>query len=279
MSGMPQVVDYVCIGNFCFDEDPEGLRLGGISYAAMAAKLLGATVGVLTSGSPRDRVGVEKLLSGVHVCWVDALHSTIFRNIYSENGCRTQYVVRDAGSLRVEQLPPGWESARIVHLGPFVDEVPIDFVNHISPQSIVGVTPQGWLRRLGRDGLVERRKWDSYSKVLERADVLVFSQEDTVNEEEMQRYVDSAKMAVVTRAAQGADVTKNGVTIRIPAVSAIEVDPTGAGDVFAAAFFIELWRSGSPIQAGRFAASAAAFAVEGSGVSKLATEEAVRRRM
>ena len=272
--------DYVCVGNFCFDETPQGLALGGtVSYAGRAAIELGATVGILTSGNPADRGRVQASLPGALLRWVDSPNSMVFRNTYSADGHRTQHLLSEASPLSVEHLPDGWESAPIVHLGPLAGEVPVDFVDSISAQSLVGVTPQGWLRRRRQDGLVESRSWEGYSTVLDRADALVLSEDDVPNEREALRYVDSVKLAVITRAACGADVISGGRITRVPAFSAREVDPTGAGDVFAAAFFLEFRRSKSPLEAARFAAAAAAFLIEKPGVDGLASEAEVRKRM
>jgi sugar/nucleoside kinase (ribokinase family) len=48
------------------------------------------------------------------------------------------------------------------------------------------------------------------------------------------------------------------------------VDPTGAGDVFAAAFLVALAKREPPLAAGVVAACAASIAVEGHGPSALA---------
>ena len=273
-------IDYLCVGNFCFDEAPEGLRLGGtVTYAGRAAIMLGAVVGILTSGKPDDRGRLEKSLRGAQVCWVDALESMVFRNTYAKDGHRTQHILSEAAPLPAEHLPDGWESAPIVHLGPLAGEVPMNFVDSIGEKTLLGVTPQGWLRRRASDGLMERRDWDGYLEVLDRADVLVFSEQDVRNQREASRYIDSARLAVVTRAGQGADVYDARHVTRIPAITAREVDPTGAGDVFAAAFLLEYRRSESPVEAARFAAAAAAFLVEKPGIDGLASEAAVRKRM
>ncbi|MCY3802738.1 MAG: PfkB family carbohydrate kinase [Chloroflexi bacterium] len=274
------VPDYVCVGNFCLDEAPGGFTLGGtVSYGGRAAIELGATVGILTSGNPEDRERVEASLPGAQLCWVDSPKSMVFRNVYSTDGRRTQHLLSEASPLSIEHLPDGWESAPIVHLGPLAGEVSVDFVEAIGAQSLVGVTPQGWLRRRRADGLVESRAWEDYSEVLDRADALVFSEDDVPSEREASRYVSSARLAVVTRAAKGADVITDGRVARVPAFPAHAVDPTGAGDVFAAAFFLELRRSESPLEAARFAAAAAAFLIEKPGVDGLASEAEVRKRM
>ena len=58
-----------------------------------------------------------------------------------------------------------------------------------------------------------------------------------------------------------------------------EVDPTGAGDVFAASFVIGLHQRGDPVWAADFACAAAAFAVESPGLSGIATMPRILERM
>ena len=76
-------------------------------------------------------------------------------------------------------------------------------------------------------------------------------------------------IVVVTDGANGAAVHAGGAVQRIPAYATREVEPTGAGDVFAAAFLIALARGESVRSAGIFAACAASIAIEGIGPSSL----------
>jgi sugar/nucleoside kinase (ribokinase family) len=57
------------------------------------------------------------------------------------------------------------------------------------------------------------------------------------------------------------------------------VDPTGAGDVFAAAFLIALWRGGSALDGVRYAHAAASYVVAAPGTSGIPMEEQIRARL
>jgi sugar/nucleoside kinase (ribokinase family) len=57
------------------------------------------------------------------------------------------------------------------------------------------------------------------------------------------------------------------------------VDPTGAGDVFAACFLVRYQETGDPLEAAAFGACAASCAVEGVGATSLGDREEVLRRM
>ena len=84
-------------------------------------------------------------------------------------------------------------------------------------------------------------------------------------------------IVVTTLGAAGCSVSIDGaqaIEIASPAVSA--VDPTGAGDAFAAAFAVRYAETGDPLEAARFAVRAGALAVTTAGAQpSLPTREAV----
>jgi 1D-myo-inositol 3-kinase len=65
----------------------------------------------------------------------------------------------------------------------------------------------------------------------------------------------------------------------VPTLPRPEVDPTGAGDVFAACFLVRYHETGDPLEAAAFAACAASCAVEGIGTSTLGDRAEVERRL
>jgi sugar/nucleoside kinase (ribokinase family) len=86
-------------------------------------------------------------------------------------------------------------------------------------------------------------------------------------------------MVAVTHGAQGADLYLNGQQREtFSGYPAREVDPTGAGDVFAAAFLLRLHESGDPRAAVDFANRVAALSVEGEGVQGIPTRAALLAR-
>jgi 1D-myo-inositol 3-kinase len=78
---------------------------------------------------------------------------------------------------------------------------------------------------------------------------------------------------IVTDGAHGCSVVCAGAETRIPAVSAREVDPTGAGDCLLAGFAAGLLRGWEPARAARFGAYCGALAVEQHGVPHLTREQ------
>jgi sugar/nucleoside kinase (ribokinase family) len=86
-------------------------------------------------------------------------------------------------------------------------------------------------------------------------------------------------LLVVTRGAAGALLFQSEDQPRaFPGYPAREVDPTGAGDVFAAAFMAQLYRTGNPADAMDFANRVAACSVEGLGMGSIPTYEGALAR-
>jgi sugar/nucleoside kinase (ribokinase family) len=148
------------------------------------------------------------------------------------------------------------------------------------PQTLVGATPQGWLRAWDETGRVRAVPWASAERVLARIDVLVFSADDMGGDLALvRRYAEMARLAVVTENHRGCTVWHGGRQERFPAFEVEEVDPTGAGDVFAAAFLLRYGETRDVATAARFANCAASFAVEGTGTTALPTLEQVEARL
>ena len=85
----------------------------------------------------------------------------------------------------------------------------------------------------------------------------------------MAGYARHCALVALTRGVQGSTLFLRGVPHHIPAFPAIERDPTGAGDVFAAALLIRLRETSDPLEAARFASYVAALSVEGAGISRI----------
>jgi sugar/nucleoside kinase (ribokinase family) len=65
----------------------------------------------------------------------------------------------------------------------------------------------------------------------------------------------------------------------VPGFPSDETDPTGAGDVFAAAFMLKLRELREPLEAARFANGVASFSVTGRSTDALPDLEQVQQRL
>lgn len=244
-------IDYLVIGHITRDVTPTGNLVGGtVSYSGRVAQALGCRTAVLTSCQP-DYEGLQAL-AGLAVEVIPSAHTSTFENIYAGNN-RTQMLTTVADAIQTEHLPSGWADTAVVHLGPLANEVAPDMV-HQFPHSLIGLTPQGWLRRWTPDGRVYACDWPKAEQFLPLANVVILSEEDLLNEGMLPRYRQASRLLILTKNAQGCTIFAGDEVRHIPAPSVTQVEPTGAGDIFAAAFLCRYAQNGrNPWQAAEFA--------------------------
>ncbi|HEX6035162.1 MAG TPA: PfkB family carbohydrate kinase [Anaerolineales bacterium] len=262
-------VDYLAIGHVAHDLTPEGPRLGGTAaYSALTAQALGLRVGIVTSYGPETSLAP---LGDIPVVSIESPNSTIFENIYTEHG-RIQYLRAQATRLDLNHVPELWRRAPIIHLAPIANEVDSVLPDDFSP-ALLGLTPQGWMRQWDSECRVSRSEWQNAEAALARADAVVISREDVNGDDELiERMAHQTRVLVVTESAAGAVLYWHGDRRRFPAPKVKEVDATGAGDVFAAAFFYRFLKTQDPWEATRFATRLASCSVTRPGLEGIATD-------
>lgn len=267
----------VVVGHVCRDVigGSPGWRVGGsVFYAASAAAKLGASVGVVTAGA--REVEALRSLPRTTVINLDARVSTSFENIY-ELGQRQQYVRAVAPRIPDELVPPEWRKAPLALLAPVLDEVPLSMLR-LFPRALVGVSAQGYMRRWDSGGAVQSKVWDRAMEVLPHVAAAFFSEEDVRGQS--QGWLSyRGPVLVMTRGKLGCDVIHSGRRRSVPGFPADEIDPTGAGDVFAAAFMLRLREEREPLDAAAFANCVASFSVVAQGAAALPTREEVHARL
>lgn len=265
-------IDYLIIGHLTVDETTQGLRLGGtVAYSALTAKALGLRVGIVTSWA--EEISAD-ILQGIQVVNYKSDQSTRFLNRYTPSG-REQIVHSVAPGLDYYHIPESWRSAGIVHLGPIAQEVEPGLVRNF-PSALLGITPQGWLRNWRKDGLVYPGEWPEADFVLQRAGAIVLSVEDVGGDESrIEEMVASSRVIAVTEAHQGVRLYWNGDVRRFRPPEIDEIDATGAGDIFAATFFIRLHTTRDPWEAARFATLLSAASVTRPGLQGVPTVDEI----
>lgn len=264
----PPRFDYLAIGHVAKDITADGPILGGtVSYAGRTALSLGYRVGVITSCL--DQFDLS-LMEGIQLHNFLSEETTTFENVYSSTG-RTQKILARASDLGPDSIPKDWHSVRIIHLGPIAQEVDPKLLDDF-PSSFVGVTPQGWLRDWDSSGHIRMNSWKTIKDILARADAVVLSFEDLNSDKDAaQEMAQHCSVLAVTKAAQGVTVFYRGQCSDLPGLKVNEIDSTGAGDIFAAAFFIRLHETDNPTEAGQFANTVASASITRRGVHSTPT--------
>jgi hypothetical protein len=265
-------VDYLVIGHLTEDLLPTGSRLGGTAaFSALTARALGLRVGVVTSASETTSLAA---LEGVRVVRVPSPYTTTFENSATAHG-RTQTLHHQALPILLESVPEAWRSAPIVHLGPVVHEVDPGYAPQLSA-SLLGITPQGWMRTWDEAGRVAPQKWESAEMLGPQAGAVVISREDIAEDEEViESLAHQMRVLAVTEGAAGSVLYWNGDRRRFRAPEMPEVDGTGAGDIFATALFVRLYTTRDPWEAARFATRLASYSVTRRGLDAIPTKKEI----
>lgn len=271
---------FLAVGHFCYDVSPSGYVLGGsAAYSTITARNLGCRARAITAvGSDFDPE--NPTLDGVEVIYQESSNTTIFENRYGADGGREQLILSLGSRLKPQVIASDSRNAEIAYLCPIADEVDPDCIHSLN-SAVIGVTPQGWMRQLDGDSQAVRpKRWDSAPAILPYADVLILSDEDLISyPDELQKYIELTRIVVLTKGRYGAKLYENGQALDSQAYPANEVDPTGAGDVFAAAFLIKYLETRVPQEALNFAHCAASFAVEGKHTTNIPTLDSIHCRL
>ncbi len=270
---------FLAIGHFCYDVTPNGYVLGGsAAYSAITARNLGFKACVITAvGVDFDRR--NPLLDGIEITYQESYSTTIFDNRYGENGQRQQSILALGAKLKPQHVTGDCCEAQVAYLCPIADEVDPDCIHSFSG-SLIGVTPQGWMRHRRSDSQAIAKRWSSATLILPYADVLILSDEDlSTYPDELEKYIELTKIVVLTKGKRGATLYENGRVLNSNAYTANEIDPTGAGDVFAAAFLIKYYETQLPQEALNFALCAASFAVEGRYTANIPSLDSIQNRL
>jgi hypothetical protein len=262
-----QAIEFVAVGHLAVDRPNAPPMLGGAAaYSALAALRLGLSTAIITAVGPD--FDLFDPLEGIEIDFRRCAASTVFENIYTE-GHRRQRLLSRACNLNEQDLSVLGsrlaEDAAVLYC-PIADEVQMP-LKRLAPKGLCGVAPQGYLRRWDSEGIVHAAPWESAREKLQNTDVLTLSQDDPPHLGSFLREAMACvPIVAVTEGKEGVRVYANHDTRHVPAPGGDAIDPTGAGDVFAAAFLIAL-REKRPIRdAARFACGAASFAVEKRGI-------------
>lgn len=256
-------IDYLLIGHVSHDCTNEGVRPGGsVTFAGRTVQALGHRPAIITSAAPDADLSA---LAGLPLHIIPAEQTTTFENRYPASG-RQQLLHGRAARLTTDNWPVDWTAPAIVHLAPIADEVDPDWAGRF-PDSVLGLTPQGWLRAWDAAGRVFPRDWPDAARILPLATAVVLSEEDLGSASRLELFRHYSRLLVLTTGAQGCYVYWRDEQRHFSAPTVNQVDPTGAGDIFAAAFFLRLAQTEDPWQAAEFANRIAALSVTADGLA------------
>jgi sugar/nucleoside kinase (ribokinase family) len=271
--------DYTTVGHVTVDLMADGSRRpgGGAFYSALQAARLGWSARIVTRGV---RAEIEALLAPysteLALDVTPSPRTTTLESTLATGGVRAQRMLAWAGEMR-----PGAElDATIVHFAPVARETG---AYSSGRARFVGVTPQGLVRTWPRLGAPLRARRLDSALMPDRCDAVVISSAEREScaplLHEHGGRAGSPIVAVTDAAAPTQLHLPDGRTARVPVPPVAEPrDEIGAGDVFAAAFFVALAEGSPAEQAAAFATAAAAVRIVGDGPGAVGDRTAILAR-
>lgn len=252
---------YLLVGTVTKDLLPEDrFTTGGtVTYAGVVVKQLNWQPVIITAAAP-DFVPPAYLADAD---WriLPSPVTTTFRNIYTPQG-RRQTVGPIARSIGPTDIPADCQNISLVHLCPLAQDVEAS-ITQVFSKALVVTTPQGWLRQWDANGLVSLGDWQGAAEILPKVQATVISIEDIEgNWTIAEKWAAQTSILIVTQDKEGCTIFYGGQRSTIPPRPAQPLDPTGAGDVFAAAFFIRYHETDDLGQSAYFANVTASMAIE-----------------
>jgi hypothetical protein len=274
-------IDFVAVGHLAVDLRNGERALGGAAaYGCLAAARLGRTTAMVTAvGEDFD---LFEPLEGIEIHYHPSRESTTFRNEY-RGSQRVQHILGRARPLTEEDLAAlrsRLADEALVFYCPIAREVESPLVP-FEPGGACGVAPQGFFRNWDDDGAIHACSWEGARTALAEATFISLSMSDAPRPKELAaELAPGDRVLALTEGRRGARVYTGGRCFHVPAWERPEIEPTGAGDVFAASFLVALGEGREPIAAAELAACAASFAVEAPGVAGVFQSRAdVERRL
>ena len=262
---MEQKKTYLLVGTVTKDLQSDGsFTIGGtVTYASVIVNNLGWQPVIVTAADATFVPPSYLNYARWHI--LPSLHTTTFQNKYDAQGHRQQTIGPIGASINATNIPADCLPADLIHLCPLARDLEPSIALAFDNAPLFS-TPQGWMRQWGENGIVSLGDWYGSDELLPKLHCSVISIEDIEgNWEIAEKWAAQTVTLIVTQGAEGCTIFHNGTRQTVPPRPAHPIDPTGAGDVFAAAFFVRFQETGNLWQAGRFANVAASMAIERMG--------------
>jgi pfkB family carbohydrate kinase len=282
--------DYVTVGHVTVDvlsADSSRHPGGGAFYSALQAARLGLRALIVTQGSPPE---IEALLEPYRKeleLRIIPAPATTTLDTSGLGDARTQRLLAWAEPI-TETVSV---DTSILHFAPVAREGTPTWRGHAD---FVGFTPQGLARSWDEGGNGEGENGEivpaplptdrsSLDSLLPEgcSAIAISEQERAACAPLLSAATDAGAVLAITAGAGATSVyLPDGAVTRVqaPAVARIR-DDLGAGDVFAAAFFISLNEGRSPQQAARYGNAAAAIRIGGVGADAIGDRRAIEARL
>ncbi len=233
-----KTIDILTIGNITEDiniiNNIVYKSIGGTSfYAYKVAEKLGYDLRIITKLS--DKFNVSKKIDLTKIIPQRTDLHTIFENTYKD-GKRNQKILNKSGKIISKKLSKKLEkfNPKIVFYCPIFDEIDSGFFKLFN-KSVKICNLQGFMRMVSKQNIHPRNNLPNIS--FEIFDAVILSEVDT-NFENALKISSHSKIVCYTMGKKGVKIITNNEIKFYKTIDVINVDETGAGDVWGTSFII-----------------------------------------
>lgn len=207
---------------------------------------------------------------------------------YDDQGNRSLELLGDA--KKISFFPEELVDSDWILFGPIFQEIDIDYVKMIKSKSRakIFVDPQGFIRR-NENGLIKHHKAHEIEEIASLSNVfkpnevecrILTGIDPRIDYKSSARIIKSwgADLVILTLAEQGSVMYDGNEFYLIPAYATEALDPTGAGDTYAAGIIYAFDNGYDYYQAGCFASSVSSIMVECCGPDFPLTQAEAEKR-
>lgn len=259
---------------------------------------------LIASLSKKDYNVIEMMRAhNINVDIIESKETTFFENIYGENSDDRKQNVRSIGDpFTIEKLKPFLDNKYLNLNKPYIilgsllaEDFPLETVKYCKTFGRLVMDAQGYFRHVAfqtnkkgeRTGKVQECNWEGKEQFLANIDILKLNENEArliTNENDLHKAVwqlhqQGISEVLLTLGRQGSIIAAEGKVIDIDVVPETKcIDATGCGDTYVIAYIYRRSQGDSPIDAAKFASSAATFKLEGTGPLN-ASEKEIKERI
>ncbi|MCD6248332.1 MAG: hypothetical protein J7J17_02665 [Hadesarchaea archaeon] len=293
---MEEILDAVVVGHVTIDVNslPWGVMgnmLGGApTYAGLTLTTLGKRVGIVAKvGSDfpeRFSFVYSKLGLDTEGIITGGEETTTFENIYDEKGNREQRCKVLPSKISPDEVPEIYKDARSFYVSPIAGEVTLELLKSLKRKhNLVMLDPQGFFREIDGEGRIQNREPPNLEDLLKNVDIVKIGKEELETlakapENLLEELRDMGpRIAIATHGKDGCMVLSDEGLTKVKSLGVAARDPTGAGDVFGAAFLSRYLDTHNAAESAKFASAAAGLKIEYRGPIGFPTEDEVLKAM
>ena len=260
---------------------------GAVFYHTLTLNSLNVNVESIISIGDDDIKLLDDIRSKVHI--ISTEKTMQYTNIYYENLRRRQKANLTKNPILPEDIninPGNITDVLLSPLSPY--DIPPETISYFKQHNIQTVLiPQGYLRQTDNRNNVIPREWKNKDLYLKNTDILCLDKKEAEtafkinidNDENIKHIIKkhNLKQLIITKAEKGSTIYTRSDKYEIPVIKAQrEVDATGLGDTYIAAYISKLGECDDVYESGLFASITAKEKLEHVGPLKTSKEEIER---